>query len=238
MSLTYTTYVSQLSNLMVVSSTNAEFQIFLPGCIDYAEQRMYRETDLLATRVTDVSGLLTPNVRTFSFPTAQGTFLVIEEINVFTPVGAGNSSGTRNPLVMVAKEFIDTIYPSAQSNTGLPQFMAMVANTTVILGPSPDSSYSVAVVGTVRPTPLSSTTTSTILTTMLPDAFMAASMVFASGYQRDFGGQSDNPAQSASWESEYSKLMQSVNSEEMRKKHQSQGWTSQQPNPIATPPRV
>jgi hypothetical protein len=50
-SINYTTYSSQLANLMVQSQTDPNFVTFLPGCIDYAEQRLYRELDLLVSRI-------------------------------------------------------------------------------------------------------------------------------------------------------------------------------------------
>ena len=53
MSLTYTSYVSQIANIMAVKSDTEQFQTMLPGMIDYAEQRVYRELDLLNTVVRD-----------------------------------------------------------------------------------------------------------------------------------------------------------------------------------------
>jgi hypothetical protein len=102
----------------------------------------------------------------------------------------------------------------------------MLDQFTIILGPWPDANYQVEVIGTIRPTPLSATNTTTFLTTYLPDLFLAASMIFASGYQRDFGSQADNPQQSASWEMQYEKLFASANAEELRKKFSGLGWTS------------
>lgn len=238
MSLTYQTYVDQLSNLMVQTQSDPNFVTFLPGCIAYSENRMYRELDLLATRITDNTGALTANNRNFSLPTATGTFLVVETVNVVTPVAQIPPNGTRNQLTKTSKEFIDALYPSDTTGTGVPKFFDMLDNATIVIGPAPDAAYHVQVIGTQRPTALSSTNTTTILTTMLPDAFMAASMIFATAYQRDFGSQSDDPARSASWEAEYQKLIQSAGIEEVRKKYQSQGWTSHLPSPVVTPPRV
>lgn len=239
MSLDYTTWVAQLANLMVQQSTNAEFQTFLPGCRDYAEQRMYRELDLQVSRVSDSTSTLSSGVRTFAVPTSSnGTpFVVVEQFNVWTPVGATSSNATRVPLTPVTKEFMDFAWPTAASYTGVPVYYAPVNNTTYIVGPAPDGAYPLEVVGTVRPTPLSSTNTSTFLTLYLPDAFMAASMIFASAYMRDFGAQSDNPQMSGSWETQYTTLMQSANSEELRKRFQGQAWQAMTPNQIATPPR-
>lgn len=237
MSLTYDQFISQISNLMVIGSTDANFIIMVPGMIDYAEGRLYRELDLLATRISTTI-TLSSGVRTVSLSTASGIYRVVENINVFTTVGQGSSNGTRSPVTMVSRDFIDSVYPSGQSNTGVPLFAAMNANTGLIFGPSPSAAYTAEIVGTIQPTPLSSTNTTTFLTANLPDLFIAASMVFGSGYMRDFGAQADNKDMSASWESQYRTLFESANTETLRQKYQSGGWTHAQPSPIATPPRA
>ena len=238
MALTYTTYVSQLANLMVQDSTTTDFQTFLPGCIDYAEQRMYRELDLQVTRVTDTTGTFITNNQQFTLPTGSGSFVVVEQINVFTPLGSNQVDGTRTPLIPVTKEFINATWPSNTANTDVPQYFAPLSNTVYLVAPSPDAAYTAEVVGTIRPTPLSSSNTSTFLTANLPDVFMAASMIFASAYQRDFGGQTDNPPQAVSWEAEYGKLMMSANYEELRKRFMGPAWQPMSVSPIASPPRV
>jgi len=238
MSLTYSTYVDQLANLMVIEATDPNFVTFLPGCIDYAEQRIYRELDLLYTQVTD-SGLTTFNqVREFTLPTFQGIFITLDAINIIVPAGSAATAGTRVPLIPVDLSFINAVYPSNVSATDVPAYFAMYSNSVVILGPTPDDEYTVEVTGTQRPEALSATNTTTILTDYIPDVFMAASMVFASGYMRDFGAQADNPQMGASWEAQYKTLVQSAAVEQAMAKFQSEGWTSQSPSPTATPKRV
>lgn len=238
MSLTYTTYQNQLANIMVQSLTDPNFITFLPGCIDYAEQRMYRELDLQVSRVVDSSANLIANTRNFSLPTSIGVYTIVEQINVITPVGAtAASSGTRNALTPITKEYIDFAWPSAQLFNGVPLYFAPINNTTYVLGPSPDQAYNVEVIGTQRPIPLSASNTTTFLTTYLPDMFIAASMVFASGYMRNYGAQADDPQMPGSWESQYQKLMQSANIEELRKRFMGPGWQAMTPSPVASPPR-
>lgn len=237
-SLNYTTYISQIANLVVISSADANFHTMVPGMIDYAEQRIYRELDLLYTRVTDATGSLSSGVRNFSLPTTIGTFLVVEAVNVITPYTATTTTGTRVPLVNTSRDFIDIVYPSGVSATNTPEFFAMVNSSAIIVGPSPDSAYPMEVIGTQRPLALSISNSSTFLTQTLPDVLIAASMIFISGYTRDFSAQGDNPSQGASWEKQYTSLIQSATVEELRKKYQSQGWTSAQPSPIASPTRV
>jgi len=238
MSLTYTTYVDQIANLLVIGSTDSNFLTMLPGMIDYAEGRIYRELDLLATSVTFSSQALTANSRTLALSTAYGN-LVPDNINVITPATATSISGTRVPLVATTPDVIDAIWGKNNSNTGTPQFWAFQDNDTIIVGPSPDAAYPVEVRAIQQnPTPLSSTNTTTILTEMLPDLFIAASMVFGSAYQRDFSAQGDNPAQGMSWEKTYQDLKQSAEFMELRKKYQGQGWTADQPSNVTSPPRV
>jgi hypothetical protein len=239
MSLTYSTYVTSLANLMVVDATNAEFLVVLPNIIDDAEQRIYRELDILNTVVRDTSSFVTANTREFALPTAMGRFVTVQNINVITPTGYTVGTGTRNSLTPVSRAYLDMTWPTnvAVSASSVPSMFAMVSDQQTIVGQSPGVNYNVEVVGTIRPTPLSSTNTTTYLSLYLPDLFLAASMVFASGYMRNFGAQQDDPRMAVSWEAVYAARFASANVEEQRKRFAAGGWTSQSPSPIATPPR-
>lgn len=229
MALDYDTYVSQLSNLMVIPSTDANFTTFLPGCIDYAEQRIYRELDLLNVRVTDDTGRFTNSDREFTLPSAQGTFIVVETMNVL------DNEGNRMQLVPVTKEFVDIVYSGGVSD--IPVHFAPVTSQLFVVGPTPNSSYQVEVTGVIRPSPLSSANSSTFLTSYVPDLFMAASMVFATGYQRDYGAESDDPRASQSWEQQYQTLIGSAMQEQLRARFEGAAWTPMVTAPV-TPPRV
>lgn len=230
MSLDYNTFVSQLANLMVVQSSDTNFNTFLPGCIDYAEGRIYRELDLLNETVVDI-GTLSSGTRNVTMPTNTGTFIVVEEINVFTPAGTGSSNGERNPCQPVSKEFLDAVYGSQIAATGVPQFFAPITQDTFILGPSPDQPYNFEAVGIQRPTALSSSNPTTTITTYAPDLFMAAAMVFATGYQRDWGSQSDDPQMAQSWENQYKTLYKSAQAEQLRAAYQGPAWQADSPGP-------
>jgi hypothetical protein len=108
----------------------------------------------------------------------------------------------------------------------------MVRQDLIQVGPWPDQAYVVEVIGTFTPEPMSSTNPTTFLTIFLPDLLVAAAMVFMSGFQRDFGSQSDNPAQSQSWENQYSVLFKSAMLLELRKKFAGVGWTSLSSIPV------
>src|SRR6266478_2877182 len=135
MSLTYTTYTNQLANLMVQTITDPNFITFLPGMIDYSEQRIYRELDLQVSRVVDASASLSSGIRNFTLPTSLGIYTVVEQVNVITPITATSSNGTRNPLTPITKEFMDFAWPNAVASNGVPVYFAPINNTTYVVGP-------------------------------------------------------------------------------------------------------
>ena len=237
MALTYNQFTADLANFIVVPVTDAAFVLALPNIIEDAEQRLYRELDLLSTRVT-ATGALTANDRRFSLPTSNGTFVVTEQFNAITPYTTTDPDlGTRNPLTPCSKEVLDALWPSA-TGAGVPTLFAPVSQEEWIVGPWPDQAYTIEVVGTIRPAPLSSSNQTTFLSTYLPDVFFAAALVMAAGYQLNFSAAGDNPASGMTWEGHVEKLLTSAKKEEFRKKFGSEGWTSKEPSPLATPPRT
>lgn len=233
----YSTYVEALANELVVDSTDVNFVQILPSIIDYAEQRCYRELDLLTTVIRDSSAALTVGTRTFNLPSSLGRFVVVNGINVIMPsTETVPDNGTRNPLAPVSRDVLDIIWPST-TGASLPTLFAMITDQQIIVGAAPDAAYTLEVIGTIRPTPLSASNTTTYLSLYLPDLFFAASMIFGTGWQKNFGAQSDDPQAAQSWEGQYGKLLASANVEENRKKFASSGWGSLQPTPIATPNR-
>lgn len=233
MSYDYSGYVTELSKMLVVGASDAYFQAVLPAFIDYAEQRIYRDLDLLTTVVRDQSATLSANVRDFTLPQVAGRFVVVNAINLM-------SGGQRvKALRPVSLEYLDACYPAstAAASDSVPEYFAMVTDQTTVIAPPSGTSYTVECVGTIRPEPLSESNTTTYLTLYLPDLFLAASMVFGTGYQRNFGAQADDPKMGSSWEAQYQSLLVSANTEENRKKWQSVSWTSKSPSPIAQPQR-
>jgi hypothetical protein len=245
MSITYSSYVSDIAAITLISSTilvngDNNFPVgILPAAIDYAEGRLYRDLDLPVVSVVDTSVTCSSGVRTISLSTVSGEPLVIERINLFSSAGTTSSNGTRVPLTPASLAVVDMIYPTAlSSQCGQPEFFARINNTSLELGPTPDQPYGIEMEFTIRPSPLSATNSSTWLTQNVPELMIAASMVFMSGYMRDFGSQSDNPQMAQSWEAQYKALVASQGVDVQRMKFFSAAWTSQQPSPLATPPRA
>lgn len=241
-----TSFLNQIANLTVVRTDNPEFLIALPQAIAYAENRIYRDLDLLSTVTalttspsTSTPYALTPGARQLNVPAAD--FVTLQEVNVITPANTlVANDGVRNSLVPVTKEFLSVVYP-ANNNAGVPQYFALLNQNTFIIGPWSDNNYLVELVGTVRPQSLGDGSNGTVNTTFislyLPDLMIMATMIYISGYQRNFGRQSDDPQMAQSYESQYQTLLKGAIVEEARKKFQSGGWTSMSPAVVASPTR-
>jgi len=233
----YNEFVQQIATMAVVPTTDTNYQIILPQMINYAELRMQRDLDFLSTQISNSSYSFTSGNGTLTIPTSQ--FVVMETFEVI------DNSGNSSALLPVGKEFIQNVYGTG-STQGLPQYFAVYGGDTattgltsqnMIVGPIPDSTYSVRLTGTVRSAPLSATNTQTYISVYLPDMFIMASMIYISAYQRNFGRLNDDPAMAQTYESQYQGLLKSAMVEENRKKFESAAWTSYSPAPFAAPTR-
>lgn len=245
--LTYSQYVTQIATMSVVPETDPNFVAIIPQMITYAENRIYRDLDLLNTLVTNTNFSLAANNPRLEIP--QGTFVTIQNVNVLTPAGETNPNSpscTRVSLLPVSKEYIQSVWNSA-TGSGVPSVFAVYGGATFatdgntsqsfIFGPWPNSSYTLEIVGTVRPNSLSVSNTTTFISLYLPDVFIMASMIYVSAYQRNFGRIADDPNMSVTYEGQYQRLIDAARTEEFRKKFQASAWTSNLASPVATPTR-
>jgi len=236
MSLTYASWKATIENLITMDSADADWLQIIPSVIDFAEGKCYRDLELMDVTVRNATATFTANQRTFTVPTpSAGGYVIVDSINCII-------SGTRSPLTPVSVNVMDMLWPSATapSTTSVPQYFTMETTTGAIIGPPLGSAAGTAtaeVVGRIQPTPLSSTNTSTVLTTDYPELFLAASMIFVSGWQRNFGAQGDDPQQAQSWTSQYNALLQSANLQEARARFAGPSWTPTRPEPAAQPQR-
>lgn len=244
MALNYTTFISEIATITTVSSTvlvsgDSNFGGIMDGLIDYMEGRIYRDLDLISASILDTSVTCTSGVRSVTLSTVQGNPLQINALNLFSSAGTTSSNATRVPLIPAARSVIDMVYPSAvSSNCGTPQYFARLGDTSIILGPPPDAPYRIEMDATIRPAPMTSANSSTWITQNVPELAIAAGMVFAAGYMRNFGAQADDPKMSQSWESTYDTLLKTAKQDADRQKFEAFAWTEQGPAPQATPPRA
>lgn len=245
--LVYSTYQQQLAVMAgytvlqdgVTVNYDQNYLAILPSVINYAELRMQRDLDFLSTQVNNSSLTTSAGNNIFSVPLSS--FIIMQTVEVL------DLSGNSVPLLFVSKEFMQNVYGSG-STQGFPQYFAPYgadstiagitpANHLLILGPIPDQNYTVRLIGSIHAAPLSATNPQTFISTYLPDMFIMASMIYMSGFQRNFGRQSDDPQMAQSYEAQYKALLQGAMSEEGRKKYQAAAWSSYSPAAVASPTR-
>lgn len=235
MPLSYSQYVTTIATMAVVNPTDPSFVAILPEMIDYTENRLQRDLDLLGTISSNTTFSTTANQRAVTV--GINTFVVLEDVNIITPSGTSNpNAGTRNPCRPVEKVFLDYVYPD-NSTAGVPCYFAPLNQNVIYLGPWPDNQYTVELVGTARFTQLSATNTSNFLSANFSDLYTMASLVFIALFQRQFGATANDPQAGVNYESQYQALLHSATVEEKSKMFQSAAWSSNEPSPIATPTR-
>lgn len=227
-------------------STVNDFNNILPRCVEFAEDMMLRDPDLdfLQMRTVDATTATSSGVRTL---TVSSAVVVPFTLNLISPAGTANpESGTRNAVQRVSIDFLNALYPAATGTLGLPRYFAITDNALTAastnlqarLAPTPDGAYQAEWYGMSKPLPFSAANPTTFMSINVPDLFLSASMVFMSGYQRDFGAQSDDPKMAVSWTALYQEQKRGAAIEQARLKAQSAGWTAYAPTPSATPPRM
>lgn len=238
---TYSDLLADVSNTIVVDPSNAPLLAIFPQWINYAEDRIYRELDMLVANVRDSSSSTVTGSRNFNLPTSIGTFLVLDAINVITPASTAPDSGTRHRLTPVSLDVLDWTFPST-TGSGVPSMFAYYsqntdlspAQTQVMFGPWPDATYRVEVIGKIQPAALSAANTTTYLTANLYDLMFAATMVAATAWQQNLGAAGvDNPQMASTWEGTYQTLKASAATWEARKRFGGASWTAKALEPMA-----
>lgn len=230
----YNTLVLYLENLLQDQQPSANFTQILPAAIQDAEQRIYRECDFLYTRTVNATLTFVPGNRCLCLPSS---IILIQGVAAVTPAITPPYAGTRNQLEIVSLDFIDYAWPTSSQSQSLPEYVAMMDSKTIVVAPTPDKAYTAEITGIFRPDPLSASNPNTYISTTYPDLMVAATMVFMTGYQRDFGSQADDPKMAMSWEQLYQDRKKSVYEEEQRRKGASSGWSQFQQTPLAMPAR-
>ena len=258
--LTYNLYVTQIATMAVlqqtlvttgtspnslVTSSDTNFQNIIPQMLNYAELRIQRDLDFLATQNSQAFPI-TGSVNQITIPTQN--FVTLQTITVTDP---SNAVSTLTP---VTKSFLQNVY-ATNSGAGTPQYFAVFGGDLatggqtsqyVQIGPWTGSTgtYTFNVTGTTRQPTLynyavsgSADTTYTFISQNLPDLLLMGSMIYLSAYQRNFGRQADDPQMAQSYESQYELILKGAIVEEARKKFQAGGWTSYTPAAVATPSR-
>jgi hypothetical protein len=214
--------MAALQTEAVIQASDPNWLNIQASIIDLAEQRCYRDLDLLATVVRDTSSTLTANSRDFTLPQSLGRFVTVQELAYFT----GAYPAGRTLLLPLPRSVINTLFPS-ETGSAAPQYYAPITDQIFIIAPAPTNPYTVEVTGTIRPAPLSASNTTTFLSNYCSDLLFAACMVAVAGYLQNFGSQADNPKLALSWDQEYQNRLASLKIEELKRKYSFGDWVSQ-----------
>lgn len=243
-----TSYVTQIATMAVVAPDDEAFLNILPQAITYAENRIYRDLDFMFTTVANTDFSITQGSRRINVPSANfypednGTLIVCEQINLLTPAGSTDpNTSTRVPLLPTTKEFLDAVYGNS-SATGQPKYFCPFGDSPgayeFLVGPYPNATYRVEIVGTYRPASLSASVQTTYISLNLPDLMIMATMIYIAAYQRNFSSASGNdPQMPVTYETQYQALLKGAMEEEARKKQEAAAWSAQEPSQFATPTR-
>ena len=154
-----------------------------------------------------------------------GQLTVVENVALITLAGDASDVGTRQPFDVSSLDMLDMVWPQESLTmnpadaTWIGRRWAMRDDHLVALAPTPDDAYQAVFTGLRFPISLSACQTQTYLSTWYPDLLFAACMIFLSGaLMRNFGAQSDDPRQAASWEQTYGQLMTTARDEEYRRR--------------------
>jgi hypothetical protein len=233
-------------NEVPLNNTDENFTRIVPRMFLYADGRIYRELMFLQTFMTQPSTLIVRN-RELALP---ASVMNLRGINLCTPAIAIGPTTKRTPLERVPSDILDYLWPQSSFRPGppvkygviggiapvtVPPAASQVLQLTVRFMPTPDQAYPVEFLGDIRPLPPSSSNPETYLTVYYPELYMAACMIFAAGYQRDFGAQAEDPQRAQSWEAQYSNLKASAMLEAARMRGEGPGFTAVTPAPMAQP---
>jgi hypothetical protein len=230
----YTEYIASMRALLQINIADADFTAVQDRMIEYAELRIYRDGDLLTATQRDSTMVFTADNRNASLPSGM---IVASSVNVITPASASSADlGKRNPLTPVSMDTLDFLWPNATGHA-LPKLFARKDDGSICVGPWPDQAYRIEFVGTRRPTLLSASNPTDFISVNLPDLLIAASMVWGSLYKQNYAGAGSvsggDPQKGMNWDAEYKRIFAASNMEELRKRFRSEGWSGEQPSPVA-----
>lgn len=244
----YNDWFTAISSHLVVDATNTDLITIAPTLIIEAENRIYRDLDMMVANVRDGSASTVTSSRNFNLPTTIGTFQIVDDLNLITPANTAPEAGARTRIIPVSLTYLDYVWGS-NVGQGPPVYWAYVSQNTyltgaqaqnqIVFGPWPDNTYRIEVIGKIQPAPMSASNLNTYLTDNLFDLLIAASMVAGTAWQQNFGaaGTVDNAPMAVNWETQYQKLKGSADDWEARKKHAAASWTSKRVEQSAQPQR-
>ena len=168
----YTYLVDDISQ--ATENDGTEFLAYIPKMVNRAEERLTRDLDDYGL-VAYTSVAVSSGVNQITLP--SGT-RIVKNFNIV-------ANGTRINLLQRTDEYIRDYWPVSAS-TGTPEYYARRDNTTVLLAPTPVSTFNGEVVHISRPTTLASATPNNYFSDFCYDALFNACMVEAMVFMKNY----------------------------------------------------
>jgi len=254
--LSYNAYIQNLGVMAVAltqetagvwSFIDEPLQTIVPSILNYAEQRISRDLDMLSSQTSNTY-TLTAGAPVFSLPVND--FQVVQTLEIVQTYQGTVVNST--PLVAVSKEFIQNCFGGMMS-ANVPRYYAMYGDnfgdeqdsfTNILFGPPPNYAYSLRVTGTQAQPSLyqnaitgTADTAYTYISQWYPDLLILASMIYVSAYQRNWSSTSDDAEMGQSYEKQYQALRLGAIPMENKRKQQASGWSAYGTPTAATPTR-
>lgn len=218
----YNELTQSVADILFAGNPDDQWTSNIPRMIESATLRIFRD-------IQPLSGRALANVSVSSgsptVTTPSGCWIVRSVY--FQPSG-----GTKRRLDQRSPDFLEQ-YASDASVTGTPKYWTTFQdNNTLKIAPPPSAAGTATVEYEAYPTFLSPSLQTNYISDYYPDLLLYACMVFAAGYQRDYGQASDDPKLAMSWEARYQgELLKALISERQRK---SDGVFDNSPSPPPT----
>lgn len=168
----YTYLVNDI--IQACENDSTEFAAYVPNMVYRAEERMTTDLDDYGL-VSYTSVAISASNNQLTLP--SGT-RVVKNINFI-------SNSSKINLLLRTDEYINDYWPVAAS-TSEPKYYARRNNTTVLLAPTPVSTYDATVVYVARPATLSSVSENNYFSDFCYGMLFNACMVEAMMYQKDY----------------------------------------------------
>ena len=166
--MTYAELVQKIRDYTEVDS-NVLTSTIVDGFIENAEFRILRDVDSDNNRRYATANLVASN----RFIDTPDDLLVVRSAQIVD----GGSGSTRSFL-----EYRDTSYMSEYNSTGVtgePKYYSMWDQNTIVVAPTPDSSYEIQLNYILKDQGLSSTNTETYISKVFPNGLLYACLVEA-----------------------------------------------------------
>lgn len=175
-----------------VEDASDEITDNLPNLVRQAENRILYELQLPFFQKSS-TGTTTSSNRYLTTPTDFLSVYVVQVVN----------AGSYEALLPKELSFIREAYP-APTTTGVPKYYALFDQNTLLLGPTPDSSYTIELSYFYKPESIVTATT-TWLGDNAETLLAHACMVEAYKFIKNFGGDTGGGAKF--WEEQYQKSL-------------------------------